>query len=64
MLESLFKKVAGLRLATLIKKKLQQRCYPVNIAKFLRTVFYRTPPAAASDYFVKLTSKETFILSK
>ena len=59
MLESLFKKVAGLRLATLIKKKLQQRCYPVNIAKFLRT-----PPAAASDYFVKLTSKERFILSK
>ena len=37
VLESLFNKVVGLRLATLLKKRLQQRCFPVNFAKFLRT---------------------------
>ena len=26
-----------------IKKRLQNRCFPVNIAKFLRTAFYGTP---------------------
>ena len=35
MLESLFNKVT--------KKKLQNRCFPVNIAKF-----FRTPPVPAS----------------
>ena len=29
----------GLRLATLLKKKLWQRCFPVNFVKFLRTPF-------------------------
>ena len=49
MLESLFNKVAGLRPATLLKKRLQRRCCHVNIAKFLRRAFfYRTPPVAAS----------------
>ena len=32
-----FNKVAGLRSATLLKKKLWHRCFPVNFAKFLRT---------------------------
>ena len=27
------------KLATLFKKRLQQRCFPENIAKFLRTAF-------------------------
>ena len=32
-----------------IKKRLQHRCFHVNIAEFLRTVFfYRTPVMAAS----------------
>ena len=35
--ESLFSKVAGLRAATLLKKGLWYRCFPVNFAKFLRT---------------------------
>ena len=40
-LESLFNKVAGLRL--------QHRCFPLNIVQFLRAAFfYRTPPVAAS----------------
>ena len=37
--ESLFNKVAGLRPATLLKKRLWHRCFPVNFAKFLRTRF-------------------------
>ena len=31
--------VAGLRTATLLKKRLWHRCFPVNFAKFLRTPF-------------------------
>ena len=34
-----FNKVAGLRLATLLKKWLWHRCFPMNFAKFLRTPF-------------------------
>ena len=58
-----FNKVAGLRPATLLKKKLYHKCFPVNFLKFLRTpfsqkssgqlltLFYRTSPDAASDSF-------------
>ena len=34
-----FNKVLGLRPATLFKKKLWHRCFPVNFAKFLRAPF-------------------------
>ena len=34
-----FNKVADLRPATLLKKKLWHNCFPVNCAKFLRTPF-------------------------
>ena len=34
---SLFKKVADLKPCNFIKKKLQHRCFSVNIAEFLRT---------------------------
>ena len=34
-----FNKVAGLRPATLFKKRLWRRCFPANFAKFLRTPF-------------------------
>ena len=37
----LFNKVAGLRPATLLKKKLWHRCFPINFVKFLRTAFLR-----------------------
>ena len=38
--QSLFiNKVAGPRSATLLKKRLCHRCFPVNFAKFLRTPF-------------------------
>ena len=34
-----FNKVASFTLATLLKKRLWHRCFPVNFAKFLRTPF-------------------------
>ena len=34
-----FNKVAGLRLATLLRNKLRHKCFPVNFTKFLRTPF-------------------------
>ena len=39
--QSLFlNKVAGLRRATLLKKRLWHRCFPVNFVKFLITSFF------------------------
>ena len=38
-LESLFNKVPVLQPSNFIKKKVQQRCFPVNFARFLRTDF-------------------------
>ena len=34
-----FNKVAGLRPSILLKKRLWHKCFPVNFAKFLRTLF-------------------------
>ena len=34
-----FNEVAGLRPATLLKKRLWYRCFTVNFAEFLRTLF-------------------------
>ena len=39
-----FNKATGLRPATLLKKKLWRRCFPVNFAKFLRTLFLQSTP--------------------
>ena len=36
-----FNKVAGLRPATLLKKRRWHRCFPVNFVKFLRTPFLK-----------------------
>ena len=36
VLESLFNKAGGLQVCNFIKKRLQHRCFPVIIAKFLR----------------------------
>ena len=35
----IFNKVAGLRSATLLKKRIWHRCFPLNFAKILRTPF-------------------------
>ena len=49
MLESLFNKVACLEACNFIKKRLQRRCFLMNIAKiFKNSFFYRTPLANAS----------------
>ena len=40
VLESLFNKVAGLKVCRLIEKRLQHGCFPVNIAKLLKTAFF------------------------
>ena len=52
MLESLFNEVAGLKTCNFIKKRHQHRSFPVNIAKFLRTVFYGTSPVDAYEYML------------
>ena len=39
VLKSLFNEAAGLKAFNFIKKRLQHRCFPVNIAKFLKTAF-------------------------
>ena len=44
-----FTKFTGLRSATLLKKRLWYRCFPVNFVKFLKNTFLqRTPLVAAS----------------
>ena len=41
VLESLFSKAASLEAYKFIKKRLQHRCFPVNIANFLRKLFLK-----------------------
>ena len=48
VLEPPFNKVGGLKACRFIKKRLEHRCFPVNIAKFQGQFFYRTPLVAAS----------------
>ena len=52
-------------LATLLKKRLWQRCLPVNFTEFLRTTFsYRTPPVAAFGALTGEAYSETIQPSK
>ena len=49
------------RPATLLKKRLWHRCFPVNFATFLRTpVLYRTPPVGASVHISKSIRENTY----
>ena len=57
MSECIFNKVANLRACNIIKKRLQDRYFPVNTVKFLRTAFYRTSPLAASEEYLLATNK-------
>ena len=41
MLESFFNRVSGLQACNFIKKRLQNRCFSVDIAKFLRTSIFK-----------------------
>ena len=42
-------KLQGWWPATLLKKRPQYRCFPVNVLKCLKKTFYGTPPVAASE---------------
>ena len=52
-----FNKVAGLSPATLLKKRLVHRCFPVNFAKFLRTLFEEAATRDVLKNFVLFTVK-------
>ena len=51
VLEPLFAKGVVPQDCSFIKRSLQHRCFPVKFATFLRTLFYWTPPMAASVIF-------------
>ena len=57
----IFNKVAGLRPATLLKKRLWHRCFPVNFAKFLRTPFLQNTSRRLLLWFklINLSIKST-----
>ena len=63
MLESLFNKVADLRSATLLKKRLWHRCFPVNFVKFLKTPFFteNLRTTASSHYFVIFSHEQPYM---
>ena len=52
-------KVAGLRPATLLKKRLWHRCFPVNFVKFLRTRFLQNTSGRLLLYCSKNNCKQT-----
>ena len=63
--ESLFlNKVAGLRPATLLKKRLWYRCFPVNFAKFLTKPFLKNTSwrllLKGNQNLLKIESRRTF----
>ena len=49
-----FNKVAGLRRATLLKKRLWHGCFPVNFAKFLRTPFLQNTSGRLLLYYIRI----------
>ena len=53
-----FNKVPGVSPATLFKKRLWHRCFPVTFGKFLRTSFYKTPPVDVSESSMSLSPKK------
>ena len=62
VLESLFNKGAGIQACNFIKKRFQQECFPVNIAKFstveLRGVFKKQTNNVHGDFLqINLTVK-------
>ena len=62
VLKSLFNKVAALKACNFIKKRLQHKCFPVNIAKFFKnSLFYRKPLVAASKQHSPWESTDNII---
>ena len=58
-----FNKVAGLMPATLLKKRLADRRFPVNFVKFLRTAFFTTEHLCSGGCFWTLIMTSIFIMS-
>ena len=56
-----FNTVAGFRLGSLLKKGLWHRYFSVNFAKFLRTLFYRTFLATASEKNTVFACFKTYV---
>ena len=63
--ESFFNKISDLKPTTLLKKRLQHKCFPVIFVKVLRTTFYRTHPVAAPANTKKISANVlSFFYSK
>ena len=56
-----FLKKFGHQACSFIRKKLQHKCFPVNVAKFLRTPFYRASVNGCLNVFLheKITQQAT-----
>ena len=72
MLESLFKKIAGLNGSNFVKKRAQKRCFLVNIAKFIKTrilknierMFLAVRKYAVNDILRKFVTSGGLLLEK
>ena len=56
-----FNKVAGLRPESLLKKRLQYRCFPLNLVKFFKNSFFKNTSAGCfctKALFLLIFSKE------
>ena len=58
VLESLFNKVVGLKACNFITKSFQRWCFPVNIAKFLRTTFWKNTSGGCFCWLFHLQNLE------
>ena len=56
-----FSKVAGINPATLLKKTLRHRCFPVNFAKFLRVPFLQN--TSGRRFLLKRANVLQYLLS-
>ena len=61
VLESLFSKIASLEACNFIKKRLQHRCFPMNIAKFFRNFFFPKHHRWLLLYFKFIRNLMTYI---
>ena len=61
VLETLFNKVAAyLKARNFIKKRLQHRCFPANIAKFFKSIYFEEYLWTAASVKVSLKSPQVF----
>ena len=65
VLEPYFNRVSGLRAVTLLKKRLQHRCFQANFMKFLRTPFLQNTSVIflSNLHLLEKWTKFTILLS-